>query len=178
MEDKKLESELCKVDNELEVQGYYQLEKQLESLEKSIKERVLRPKHVVPLLEQGRLLKISKGAVDFGWTMLNRFRKDDRSKPTIVSVEPVYQVEVAVRLSPECLKAARNVQDFRPPAPGETGVWMVEWFDFRCIIAVSSVRLKVAGKPVTFEAKQKVGQNLQLLLAMMRAIIRSAIIQR
>lgn len=58
MEDKKLESELCKVDNELEVQGYYQLEKQLESLEKSIKERVLRPKHVVPLLEQGRLLKV------------------------------------------------------------------------------------------------------------------------
>lgn len=100
--------------------------------------------------------------MDFGWTVLNRFRKDDRSKPTIVSVDPVYQVEVAVRLSSECLKAARNVQDFRPPAPSETGVWMVEWFDFRCITAVSPVRLKVEGKPVTFEAKQKIGQNLQV----------------
>lgn len=46
------------MENELEIAGYYQLEKQVESLNESIKRRILQPKHLVPFFHAGRLLKV------------------------------------------------------------------------------------------------------------------------
>lgn len=58
LNEKKQAYENCTVENELEIAGYYQLEKQVESLNASIKRRILQPKHLVPFFHAGRLLKV------------------------------------------------------------------------------------------------------------------------
>lgn len=58
MEEKQNEFNRYHVDNLLEIEAYYNLEKQMETLKKSIMERVLIPKNIVPYFNVGRLINV------------------------------------------------------------------------------------------------------------------------
>lgn len=58
MEEKKIEYSRYHVDNLLEIEAYYKLEKEMQRLDASIKERILTPKNVVPYFNVGRLIKV------------------------------------------------------------------------------------------------------------------------
>ncbi|VDK67315.1 unnamed protein product [Anisakis simplex] len=57
---KKKEAELKKtvIDREIEIAGYYQLEKQIVCIKESIREAVMKPSVVVPFLQTGRLVYV------------------------------------------------------------------------------------------------------------------------
>lgn len=58
MERKKGELAALKIDREIEISGYYEMEKQIGLLKEAVKEVVTKPKHVVPFLQAGRLLHV------------------------------------------------------------------------------------------------------------------------
>ena len=59
MKDKKADLNGVKIDQELEIAGYYSIENRIQQLKKSVKERVIRPAKLVPFFQQGRLLKVN-----------------------------------------------------------------------------------------------------------------------
>lgn len=58
MQDKKLEVQRFSVDHLLEIEAYCEMEKRINVLSDSIKQRVLKPKYVVPYFQPGRMLKV------------------------------------------------------------------------------------------------------------------------
>jgi hypothetical protein len=59
MLDKKSSMKCCKIDQEYVIEAFYNIEKQIDELKKSIKEKVLRPKNAVPFFQSGRMLKVN-----------------------------------------------------------------------------------------------------------------------
>lgn len=58
MQDKGLEVRRFNIDHLLEIEAYYEMEKRINLLNDNIKQFVLKPKHVVPYFQPGRLLKV------------------------------------------------------------------------------------------------------------------------
>lgn len=77
----------------------------------------------------------------------------------------LYIVDVAVSLSPESARNVSNVQQLRPPAPGQAGVVEIIPFSFECVDNISTVRLKIPDNLKNYEAKQSVGKTLQVRIA-------------
>uniref|UniRef100_A0A915DKL8 Uncharacterized protein n=1 Tax=Ditylenchus dipsaci TaxID=166011 RepID=A0A915DKL8_9BILA len=151
--DSKTKMNNYQVENLLEIEGYHQLEKKIESLEQSIKSRILKPKNVVPYFQAGRLLKIKWGVHDFGWTVLVSYTKKPNPLNPL-SGELIYVVEVVAKLSKESAKNLNNISQIRPAAVDAKrngmelihgSVMEVVPFTFECITAPDSTWEKLTG---------------------------------
>lgn len=58
LKDKERELEMAPNKCLIEIEGYYNLEQSIESLKETIKNQILKPKHIVPFFQQGRLFKV------------------------------------------------------------------------------------------------------------------------
>lgn len=154
---KRIEYETFKVDRELEVAGYHQMEKQIGILKEHIRAVVTKPVHLIPFLQAGRLLHIVAASRDFGWAALVNFHK----KPNPVdplSGELLYILDVAVVLSAESAKDSSNVSQLRPPVAGEKGVVEVVAMMIDCVAEISAARIKLPQNIKSYESKQIVSR--------------------
>uniref|UniRef100_A0A915D7I7 Helicase C-terminal domain-containing protein n=1 Tax=Ditylenchus dipsaci TaxID=166011 RepID=A0A915D7I7_9BILA len=165
--DAKLKLEKCQVPNLLEIQSYHNLGNQIESLKQAMRVRVLEEKTVVPFLQPGRMLKIKWKEVDFGWGVLVDYIRKPRS-----TAKPLVIVEVAVRLSLDSLQYIKtNISKIRPLGEGETGIVEVVPFTFDCIVAVSTIRLKIPDSLYSSNARRHLGNAIQETYKRMADII-------
>uniref|UniRef100_A0A914RXH1 rRNA-processing arch domain-containing protein n=1 Tax=Parascaris equorum TaxID=6256 RepID=A0A914RXH1_PAREQ len=108
------------VNRELEIAGYYQLQKQIAAIKESIRQTVMKPSFVVPFLQAGRLVHVVAGTKDFGWApILNFHKKPDPMNPMGGSL--LYILDVAMLLSSESAKDLSSVAHLQPPSTGDTG---------------------------------------------------------
>ena len=57
--EKELQLKGTKMEKEIEVAGFYQMQRQIESLRLFVQKTINKPKHIVPFLAAGRLLVVS-----------------------------------------------------------------------------------------------------------------------
>jgi ATP-dependent RNA helicase DOB1 len=69
------------IENEDQVTNYYRIRQQLHRLEGEMQAFVTKPKHCVPFLQPGRLVKVEHGDdEDFGWGAIVNFQKKANQK--------------------------------------------------------------------------------------------------
>jgi ATP-dependent RNA helicase DOB1 len=69
------------VPDEENVADYYEIRRQLDELNKDVRDVITHPTYCVPFLNPGRLVYISHNGVDFGWgVILNHQKKVPTNK--------------------------------------------------------------------------------------------------
>ncbi|VDD88900.1 unnamed protein product [Enterobius vermicularis] len=152
-----------KVERELELKGYYQMERQIEVFGDAIRAVVTKPVNIVPFFQAGRLIKIVTRGKDFGWGALLQYHKKPNPLEPLSS-EMLFILDVAMCFSPESVKDVTNVSQLRPPKPGENGVVEIVPITIDCIAEISSARIKLPRSLKSYEEKQSVGRCIREVL--------------
>ena len=63
------------IPEEESVAEYYELRRQMDESRKDLQTVITHPSHILPFLQQGRLVKIRHGSMDFGWGVVINFSK-------------------------------------------------------------------------------------------------------
>ncbi|KAI1715812.1 rRNA-processing arch domain-containing protein [Ditylenchus destructor] len=170
LKDAKQRLDRCHVDRLLEVQGYHTLEKTIESLRQSIRERVLKPKLIAPYLNQGRVIRIKWQNIDFGWGVLVSYKK--QANPlNPMSGELLFVLDVMIPLCQESAKHMDKPERMRPPKAGEKVFLELKAFTFECVTAVSVIRLKMPDELKSYEAKAALNKILELSIDKFAGVI-------
>lgn len=61
------ERDAVKIEQEDEIQSYYEIRKQLESYKQDVRDVVNHPSYCLPFMQPGRLVRIKHLDMDFGW---------------------------------------------------------------------------------------------------------------
>ena len=75
---------------------------------------ILSPKHCLPFINPGRLVKVRHGKKDFGWGIIVNFKKEKNTNP---EEEPVYRVDVMCNCDKDSVKS--NSSELAKPAKGK-----------------------------------------------------------
>lgn len=86
------------VDDELIVKEYYDLKKLLTNYQNDVRQVITHPGHIIPFLQQGRVVKIKVGEFDYGWGMVTSFTKrvNNRNPTQTFTAHESYIVTVFV----------------------------------------------------------------------------------
>lgn len=170
VEKKKKELAAHKVDNETEISGYYQVEKQIGVLKEAVKNVITKPQHLVPFLQAGRLLHIVSCDRDFGWAALLNFHK--KANPVDpLGLDVMYVLDVLMLLSAESVKNLSDIAQLRPPTSNERGVVEAVPVTISCVSEVSAVRLKLPQNLKGHEGKQSAGRAIKEILKRFNGIM-------
>ncbi|KHN75745.1 Superkiller viralicidic activity 2-like 2 [Toxocara canis] len=159
---KKKETELKQttIEKELEIAGYYQLEKQIVAVKEFINQIVMKPAAVVPFLQAGRLVHVVAATKDFGWAaILNFHKKPDPSNPLSGSL--LYILDVAMLVSTESAQDLTNVAHLQPPSGSDAGVIEIVPMMLDCVTEISAVRIKLPQDVRSRDAKKSVGRTIK-----------------
>ncbi|XP_062869625.1 exosome RNA helicase MTR4 [Trichomycterus rosablanca] len=159
---KKLEGmyNAIEIPNEENVVTYYKIRQQLAKLAKEIEEYVQKPKYCLPFLQPGRLVKVKKDDLDFGWGVVVNFSKKSNVKAGTGELDPLYVVEVLLHCSKESVKNAAT-EAARPAAPGEKGEMQVVPVMMNLLTSISSVRLYIPKDLRPFDNRQSMLKSIQ-----------------
>ncbi|VDN02519.1 unnamed protein product [Thelazia callipaeda] len=152
VEEKKKELATFKIDKETEVAGYYQLEKQVDSLKKDVKEIVMKPKYIVSFLQAGRMLHVISNDKDFGWAALLDFHKKV-DQGTSVDVNITYVLDMLLVVSEASVKNLPDVMCLRPAGSNDKGTAHIVSVALNCICEISAVRIKLPKNLKTSEGR-------------------------
>ena len=108
------ELKTVEVENEESASSYYRLRQQIERLGRQMDSIILSPKHCLPFINPGRLVKVRHGKKDFGWGIIVNFKKEKNTNP---EEEPVYRVDVMCNCDKDSVKS--NSSELAKPAKGK-----------------------------------------------------------
>uniref|UniRef100_A0A060T9Q5 ARAD1D20438p n=1 Tax=Blastobotrys adeninivorans TaxID=409370 RepID=A0A060T9Q5_BLAAD len=174
----KLQEELdgIEIDDEQNIQEYYELREQLSSYEQDIRHVTTHPSNSLNFIQPGRLIKVEvkdklgeKSALKFGWGAVVSFQK--RKKPKNKEVQYTdhewYIVEVALWVaatSPVHLMRKGDptiIEGIRPPREGEEGKCEVMSITLDSVAEISSLRIHLPKDMTTTNAKKAVRRSLE-----------------
>ncbi|VVC41817.1 Hypothetical protein CINCED_3A007924 [Cinara cedri] len=69
-----------KIHNEFDIRSYFLIRQQLEDLAKRYRTFITKPNILIPFCNPGRLIKVKKNDVDFGWGVIVNFKSVSKSK--------------------------------------------------------------------------------------------------
>lgn len=147
-----IEYNKIQVDDELIVKEYYDLKKLLTNYQNDVRQVITHPGHIIPFLQQGRVVKIKIGEFDYGWGMVTSFTKrvNNRNPTQTFTAHESYIVTVFVYTmyvdSPVNLIKPFNPvfpEGIRPSAGVEKSRAEYIPITLDSIEKISSVRLKV-----------------------------------
>ncbi|KAF4082600.1 hypothetical protein AMELA_G00153520 [Ameiurus melas] len=148
------------IPNEDSVVTYYKIRQQLAKLAKEIEEYVHKPKYCLPFLQPGRLVKVKKGDLDFGWGVVVNFSKKSNVKASTGDLDPLYVVEVLLHCSKESLKNSAT-EAAKPAEPGEKGEMQVVPVMLNLLTSISSVRLYIPKDLRPYDNRQSMHKSIQ-----------------
>lgn len=158
------------VDDEYHVKEYYDLKKQLEGYQESVRQVVTHPGHILPFLQAGRVIKVKIGEHDYGWGMVASFskRSNKRDSSQTYTDHELYLVSVFVCTmfadAPVNLIKPFNPdfpEGIRPSKEGEKLRAEYVPITLDSIQAISSVRLKVPDDFKSSTAKRNLVRTLR-----------------
>jgi ATP-dependent RNA helicase DOB1 len=90
------------IDNERQVQEYYDARKELESIRDQIRQEITNPVYSVPYLQPGRLVRVRDGQDDWGWGIVVNYQKKKSAESSNVKQTKAsdYIVDVLLRCEP------------------------------------------------------------------------------
>ncbi|KAK2823697.1 hypothetical protein Q7C36_020297 [Tachysurus vachellii] len=148
------------IPNEDSVVTYYKIRQQLAKLAKDIEEYVHKPKYCLPFLQPGRLVKVKKDYLDFGWGIVVNFSKKTNVKASTGDLDPLYVVEVLLHCSKDSVKNAAT-EAAKPAAQGEKGEMQVVPVMLNLLTAISSVRLYIPKDLRPYDNRQSMLKSMQ-----------------
>nr|XP_055064870.1 exosome RNA helicase MTR4 [Misgurnus anguillicaudatus] len=159
---KKLEEDYngIQIPNEESVVTYYKIRQQLAKLGKEIEEFIHKPKYCLPFLQPGRLVRVKKEDLDFGWGVVVNFSKKTNVKATPGDLDPLYVVEVLVHCSKDSVKNAAT-EAAKPAAHGEKGEMQVVPVMLHLVTSISSVRLYIPKDLRPYDNRQSMLKCIQ-----------------
>ncbi|XP_073685150.1 exosome RNA helicase MTR4 [Garra rufa] len=159
---KKLEEEYnaIRIPNEESVVTYYKIRQQLAKLGKEIEEFIHKPRYCLAFLQPGRLVRVKKEDLDFGWGIVVNFQKKANAKAGGANVDPMIVVEVLLHCSKESVKNAAT-EAAKPAGPGEKGEMQVVPVILHLITSISSVRLFIPKDLRSYDNRQSMLKSIQ-----------------
>ncbi|KAI2660021.1 Exosome RNA helicase MTR4 [Labeo rohita] len=159
---KKLEEEYnaIRIPNEESVVTYYKIRQQLAKLGKEIEEFIHKPRYCLPFLQPGRLVRVKREDLDFGWGIVVNFQKKTNAKAGGAEVDPLFVVEVLLHCSKDSVKNAAT-EAAKPAGPGEKGEMQVVPVILHLITSISSVRLYIPKDLRPFDNRQSMLKSVQ-----------------
>ncbi|XP_069780461.1 exosome RNA helicase MTR4 isoform X2 [Narcine bancroftii] len=148
------------IPNEENVVAYYKIRQQLAKLSKEIEGYLHKPKHCLPFLQPGRLVKVKNDDDDFGWGVVINFNQKSHVKPNTGELDPLYVVEALLHCSKNSVKLAAS-EAAKPAKPGEKGEMQVVPIMLHLITAISSVRLYIPKDLRPLDNRQSVLKSIQ-----------------
>uniref|UniRef100_A0A673N5N9 RNA helicase n=1 Tax=Sinocyclocheilus rhinocerous TaxID=307959 RepID=A0A673N5N9_9TELE len=159
---KKLEEEYnaIRIPNEESVVTYYKIRQQLAKLGKEIEEFIHKPRYCLPFLQPGRLVRVKKEDLDFGWGIVVNFHKKTNVKAGGGDADPLFVVEVLLHCSKDSVKNAAT-EAAKPAGPGEKGEMQVVPVILHLITSISSVRLYIPKDLRPYDNRQSMLKSIQ-----------------
>uniref|UniRef100_A0A672K3C4 Superkiller viralicidic activity 2-like 2 n=1 Tax=Sinocyclocheilus grahami TaxID=75366 RepID=A0A672K3C4_SINGR len=159
---KKLEEEYnaIRIPNEESVVTYYKIRQQLAKLGKEIEEFIHKPRYCLPFLQPGRLVRVKKEDLDFGWGLVVNFHKKTNVKAGGGDADPLFVVEVLLHCSKDSVKNAAT-EAAKPAGPGEKGEMQVVPVILHLITSISSVRLYIPKDLRPYDNRQSMLKSIQ-----------------
>uniref|UniRef100_A0A8C1WE07 Exosome RNA helicase MTR4 n=1 Tax=Cyprinus carpio TaxID=7962 RepID=A0A8C1WE07_CYPCA len=159
---KKLEEEYnaIRIPNEESVVTYYKIRQQLAKLGKEIEEFIHKPRYCLPFLQPGRLVRVKKEDLDFGWGIVVNFQKKTNVKAAVGDADPLFVVEVLLHCSKDSVKNAAT-EAAKPAGPGEKGEMQVVPVILHLITSISSVRLYIPKDLRPYDNRQSMLKSIQ-----------------
>uniref|UniRef100_A0A9J8BLS0 Exosome RNA helicase MTR4 n=1 Tax=Cyprinus carpio carpio TaxID=630221 RepID=A0A9J8BLS0_CYPCA len=160
---KKLEEEYnaIRIPNEESVVTYYKIRQQLAKLGKEIEEFIHKPRYCLPFLQPGRLVRVKKEDLDFGWGIVVNFQKKTNVKAAVGDADPLFVVEVLLHCSKDSVKNAAT-EAAKPAGPGEKGEMQVVPVILHLITSISSVRLYIPKDLRPYDNRQSMLKSIQI----------------
>ncbi|ODQ67910.1 antiviral helicase [Nadsonia fulvescens var. elongata DSM 6958] len=136
------------IEDEQNIQEYYDLRKQLESYETDIQFVMSHPSNCLSFLQAGRLLNVKTKTADFGWGVVVSYTKriNKKNKAEVYTDHEAYFVDVLVWVANDApmtllRKGDPNLPEgIRPPKEGEKGRMEVIPITLNSIKGFSSIR--------------------------------------
>ncbi|KAI7793403.1 superkiller viralicidic activity 2-like 2, partial [Triplophysa rosa] len=159
---KKLEEDYnaIQIPNEESVVTYYKIRQQLFKLGKEIEDFIHKPRYCLPFLQPGRLVRVKKNDLDFGWGLVVNFSKKANVKAAASDSEPLYVLEVLVHCSKDSVKNSAT-ETAKPAAPAEKGEMQVVPVMLHLITSISSVRLYIPKDLRSYDNRQSMLKSIQ-----------------
>uniref|UniRef100_W5LHL6 RNA helicase n=1 Tax=Astyanax mexicanus TaxID=7994 RepID=W5LHL6_ASTMX len=148
------------IPNEESVVTYYKIRQQLAKLGKEIEEFIQKPKYCLPFLQPGRLVKVKKEDMEFGWGVIVNFSRKSNVKANTGELDPLYVVEVLVHCSKDSVKNAAT-EAAKPAAAGEKGEMQVIPVMLNLLTSISSVRLYIPKDLRPYDNRQSMLKSIQ-----------------
>ncbi|XP_026886297.2 exosome RNA helicase MTR4 [Electrophorus electricus] len=148
------------IPNEDNVVTYYKIRQQLAKLAKELEDYMHKPKYCLPFLQPGRLVKVKKEELDFGWGVVVNFSKKSNVKAGSSELAPLYVVEVLLHCSKESVKNAAT-EAAKPATPGERGEMQVVPVLLNLLTSISSVRLYIPKDLRPYDNRQSMLKSIQ-----------------
>uniref|UniRef100_A0A671PV10 Exosome RNA helicase MTR4 n=1 Tax=Sinocyclocheilus anshuiensis TaxID=1608454 RepID=A0A671PV10_9TELE len=156
---KKLEEEYnaIRIPNEESVVTYYKIRQQLAKLGKEIEEFIHKPRYCLPFLHPGRLVRVKKEDLDFGWGLVVNFHKKTNVKAGGGDADPLFVVEVLLHCSKDSVKNAAT----EAAKPNGLFVFQVVPVILHLITSISSVRLYIPKDLRPYDNRQSMLKSIQ-----------------
>uniref|UniRef100_A0A0K0CVH9 Helicase ATP-binding domain-containing protein n=1 Tax=Angiostrongylus cantonensis TaxID=6313 RepID=A0A0K0CVH9_ANGCA len=158
--EKLYEVDNMRVEHERDVTAFFDMEKQIANLRKTIKKTMHMPKYLVPFLHVGRMLHIVVGNRDFGWAVFVNFHKkidiDD-------STQMVYILEVFMEYKNDSINDVLSLTQIQPATEGAPTSFDLVSLTLDCVDEISSLRLKLPPKLDSDHSKSVVQQMVKSL---------------
>lgn len=158
------------VEEETDIKEYYDLRKQMEQYEADVRHVITHPGHILPFLQEGRVVLIKIGDMDYGWGMVTSFSKrtNKRNPTEEYSAHHSYIVTVFVCTmfvdSPVNLIKPFNPMlpaGIRPSVAGEKSRAEYIPITLDSIEKISSVRLRVPSDLKSSAAKRTLVKTIK-----------------
>ncbi|KAI5959944.1 MTR4 [Candida pseudojiufengensis] len=158
------------IDDESIVKEYYDLTQQLNKYNSDVRKVITHPGHILPFLQDGRVIKVKIGEFDYGWGMVTSFvkRNPNKFQPHEYTAHESYVVNVFIYTmfvdSPINLIKPFNPllpTGIRPAKFGEKARAEYIPITLDSIAQISSVRLKVPDDFKSAQAKRTLVKTMK-----------------
>ncbi|KAL6735952.1 hypothetical protein Aduo_006351 [Ancylostoma duodenale] len=142
-QEKAVEVENMRIEHERDVAAFFDMDKQIATLQKTIKKTICMPKYLVPFLHAGRMVHVVAGTRDFGWAVLVNFHRKTNVDD---STQMVYILDVFMGFKSDSIDENHSLAQLQPIAEGAYASWDVISMALDCVEEISAVRLKLPQK--------------------------------
>lgn len=156
------------IEDEPIIKDYYDLKQQLLKYNEDVRKVITHPGNILPFLQDGRVIKVKIGDLDYGWGMVTTFTKRNRRHQEEFAPHDAYVVEVFITTmfidSPVNLIKKFNPmlpEGIRPAKSGEQTRAEFISITLSSIEKISTVRLRVPDDYKSSTAKRTLVKTLK-----------------
>uniref|UniRef100_A0A1I8QAL3 Helicase ATP-binding domain-containing protein n=1 Tax=Stomoxys calcitrans TaxID=35570 RepID=A0A1I8QAL3_STOCA len=137
VQDKQLELEKFKINEEHSVASYHHIRDQLDSLGRQFRIWITKPEYLVPYLQPGRLVKVKNDTEEYDWGIVVNFKKQTSKTKNPLQAETLVIVDVLLHVSEESSKS----DEPKPCKSGQKGNMEVVPVVHKLLSQISSLRV-------------------------------------